>query len=235
MLTQLDQAGELAHLVAAELPSFSPENLITSMGSWAVVGIVLIIFAECGLLIGFFLPGDTLLFIAGLFAATAATAPATGLHLNLALLITLLAAASFAGNMVGYWIGRRLGPAVFRRPDARFLKPHHIARSERFFNRYGTITIVLARFVPIVRTVATAMAGASRMDLKTYTIYSALGGALWVSIITIAGYHLGQIPFIADNLDYIVIGAAAVVALAGAVPALLHILARRRNRTATTD
>ena len=163
-----------------------------------MLGIVLIIFAECGILLGFFLPGDTLLFVSGLFIATGA------IDINLWLFILIVSLAAFVGNMVGYGIGYKIGPAVFSRPDAKFLKHEYIEKSEAFFAKYGKITVVLARFVPVVRTVATVMAGASRMNLKIYTLYSAIGGVLWIASVTIAGYYLGQIDFIADNLDFIV-------------------------------
>nr|WP_240189211.1 VTT domain-containing protein [Nakamurella flavida] len=204
-----------------------PSVLIGNMGSWAVLGILLIIFAECGILIGFFLPGDTLLFIAGLLVATSHNGGA-GIDINLGLFIGLLALAAFIGNMVGYGIGYKVGPAVFKRPDAKFLKPEYIEKSSAFFAKYGKITIVLARFVPIIRTVATVMAGASRMDPKIYTLYSAIGGVLWVGVVTVAGYFLGQIEFIRDNVDLIVILAVVVVVCAGAVPALLHWFQRRK-------
>ena len=213
----------------ALLPGWlDPANIIQGLGSWAVVGILLIIFAECGILIGFFLPGDTLLFLAGLLVSTAA-AGGSGIRINLVLFIVLLAIAAFVGNMVGYWIGYKVGPAVFSRPDAKLLKKEHIDRSAAFFAKYGKITVMLARFVPIVRTVATVMAGASRMDRRVYVIYSAVGGAVWVTVVTLAGYFLGQIPFVAKNVDLIFIAAVGVVVLGIAVPAIMHLLQRRRN------
>jgi membrane-associated protein len=143
----------------ALLPGWlDPSNLIDAMGSWAVLGIMLIIFAECGILLGFFLPGDTLLFVSGLFIATGA------LNINLWLFIALVSLAAFVGNMVGFAIGWTIGPPVFSRPNAKFLKHEYIEKSEAFFAKYGKITILLARFVPVVRTVATVMAGASRMN-----------------------------------------------------------------------
>ncbi len=208
-----------------------PSHLIASMGPWAVLGILLIIFAECGLLIGFFLPGDTLLFVSGLMVASAA-AGKDGIHINLVLLIVLLAVAAFVGNMVGYWIGRTVGPMIFNRPQAKFLKHEHIERSEAFFARWGKVTIVLARFVPVVRTVATVMAGASKMPARIYALYSAIGGALWVTVVTLLGYFLGQIDFVARNVDLIFVLAVAAVVFASAAPALLHWLSRRRNRAA---
>ena len=211
----------------ALLPGWlSPETLITNMGSWAVLGVMLIIFAECGILLGFFLPGDTLLFVSGLFIATGA------IDMNLWLFIALVSLAAFVGNMVGFAIGWKIGPPVFSRPNAKLLKHEYIVKSEAFFAKYGKITIVLARFVPIVRTVATVMAGASRMNPRIYTLYSAIGGVLWVGVVTIAGYYLGQIDFIAKNVDLIVIAAVVVVVLFSAVPATMHWLHRRRQAAA---
>lgn len=211
----------------ALLPGWlDPSNLINAMGSWAVAGILLIIFCECGILLGFFLPGDTLLFIAGLFVATGA------LDINLVLFIALLAIAAFVGNMVGYAIGYRVGPPVFSRPNAKLLKHEYIEKSEAFFAKYGKITVVLARFVPVVRTVATVMAGASRMDPKIYTLYSAIGGVIWVGLVTTAGYFLGQIEFIRDNVDLIVVAAVVIVVAFSAVPAVMHWMSKRRGKPA---
>lgn len=210
----------------ALLPGWlDPSNLISSLGSWAVVGVLLIIFAECGILVGFFLPGDTLLFLAGLLVAQ----EAGGIDINIWLFVALLAIAAFAGNVVGYWIGYKVGPAVFSRPDAKLLKKEHIERSAAFFEKYGKITVVLARFVPIVRTVATVMAGASRMDRKVYLTYSAIGGVLWVGVVTLAGYFLGQITFIRENVDLIFVAAVAVVVAGLVVPAVMHMVQRRKK------
>lgn len=201
-------------------------NIISGLGSWAVVGIMLILFAECGLLIGFFLPGDTLLFIAGLSVSTGL------IKTELWLLILLMIVAAFVGNMVGYGIGWKVGPAVFKRPDAKFLKPEYIERSTHFFTKYGKITVVLARFVPVVRTVATVMAGASRMDAKVYTLYSFIGGVLWCGSVTIAGFYLGKIQFVRDNVDLLVLLAVVAVVLATAAPAVIHWLQKRKARQA---
>ena len=207
----------------ALLPGWlDPTNLLTSMGSWAVLGIMLIIFCECGILLGFFLPGDTLLFIAGLFVATGA------IDINLGLFIALLALAAFVGNMVGYAIGYQVGPPVFSRPNAKFLKHEYIEKSEAFFAKYGKPAVVLARFVPVVRTIATVMAGASKMNLKIYLIYSAIGGLLWVTAVTIAGYYLGQVDVIARNVDLIVVAAVVIVVCFSAVPAAAHWMQKRR-------
>ena len=208
---------------SALLPGWlDPTNLLTAMGSWAVLGILLIIFCECGILLGFFLPGDTLLFISGLFIATGA------IDINLWLFILLVSLAAFVGNMVGYGIGYKVGPPIFSRPNAKFLKHEYIEKSEVFFAKYGKPAVVLARFVPVVRTVATVMAGASKMNLKIYTLYSAIGGVLWVGSVTIAGYYLGQIDFIAKNVDLIVVAAVIIVVSFSAVPAIAHWMQKRR-------
>ena len=214
--------------IAGILPSWlNAEGLVDSMGSWALLGIALIIFAECGILIGFFLPGDTLLFISGLLVAKGT------FHVNVVVAIVILAVAAFVGNMVGYGIGYKAGPLVFDRPNARFFKKEYVEKSADFFAKYGKVAVILARFVPVVRTVATVMAGASRMNTRLYTLYSAIGGVLWVAGVTIAGYFLGQIQFIADNVDVILVGAVVVVVLVSAVPALLHL--RQRKRAAETN
>jgi hypothetical protein len=129
-----------------------------------------------------------------------------------------------------------IGPPVFSRPNAKLLKHEYIEKSEAFFAKYGKITVVLARFVPVVRTVATVMAGASRMNLKIYMLYSAIGGVLWITSVTVAGYYLGQIDFIRENLDYIVIAAVVIVICASAFPAIAHWMhSRRQARRASED
>ncbi|GAA2013109.1 VTT domain-containing protein [Nakamurella flavida] len=214
---------------AALLPGWlDPATMIDGFGSWATLGVALIIFAECGLLLGFFLPGDTLLFLAGLLAASARTG-GQGLHVPVAVLIAVLAVAAFVGNVVGYAIGRKVGPAVFT-DRSRFLKREYVERAEAFFARYGRIAVVLARFVPVVRTLATVMAGVSRMNLRVYTLYSAIGGVLWVTAVTLAGYFLGRIPFVRDHIDLISVAAVLVVVVGLAVPAVSH-LRRRRGRS----
>ena len=206
--------------------SFDPSSLINSMGSWAVLGIALIIFAECGILLGFFLPGDTLLFVSGLLLATA-EGGANGLHINIVWFIVLIAIAAFVGNLVGYGIGRAVGPKVFHRKDAKLLKAEYVERSHRYFERFGPVTVVLARFVPVVRTVATVMAGVGKMNVKLYAAFSALGGLLWVAVVTLAGYFLGHVAFVRDHVDMIFVGAVVIVVLAATAPAFLHWRERR--------
>ena len=216
----------------ALLPGWlDPATMINGFGSWAVVGILLIIFAECGILIGFVLPGDTLLFLAGLLVA-AANSGQQGIHVNLVLFIALLTIAAFAGNMVGYGIGYKVGPTVFTE-RSKFLKKEYIDRSHAFFEKYGKVAVLLARFVPIVRTIATVMAGASRMNPRIYALFSAIGGLLWVTVVTVAGYFLGQIQFVKDHVDLIFLAAVLVVAAGIALPAIAHLVQRHRRRSGT--
>jgi membrane-associated protein len=198
-----------------------PQHLI---GTFGLIGIMLILFAECGLLIGFFLPGDSLLFTAGLVAAGGIA----GLSLPpLWVLIVAFAVAAVLGNLAGYWIGFRAGPAVFNKPDSRLFKAEHVERSHAFFERNGTKTIVLARFVPVVRTFATVMAGASRMDFRRYAVFSVIGGVLWAGGITALGYWLGGVQVVRDHIELFVLGVVVVSLVPLAVE---YLRGRRRNR-----
>jgi membrane-associated protein len=204
-----------AHLTFPSVSgSLDPTHLINTFG---LVGIMVILFAECGLLVGFFLPGDSLLFTAGLLAAGGLIAP-------LWVLLLLLPLAAIAGNLVGYWIGRKAGPAVFNRPDSKLFKAEYVERSHAFFERNGTRTILLARFVPIVRTFATVMAGASRMDVRRYAVNSVIGGIAWAAGVTLLGYWLGQVAVVRDHVELFIVG---IVALS-LIPVVVEVLRGRR-------
>ena len=192
-----------------------PTHLINTFG---LIGMMVILFAECGLLVGFFLPGDSLLFTGGLLVAGGLIAP-------LWVLLVLLPIAAIAGNLVGYWIGRTAGPAVFDRPDSRFFKARHVERAQEFFDRNGARTIVLARFVPVVRTLATVMAGAARMDFRRFAIYSVIGGLAWTIAVTLLGYWLGQVEVVRNHVELFVLG---VVALSFIPVAIEAVRSRRR-------
>ena len=178
----------------------SPDNLI---GNYGLIGLLAIIFAECGLLVGFFLPGDTLLFTAGVLVKKG-----TFDH-PLWYVILLEFIAAVAGNQVGYSIGLRAGPAVFRRPNSRLFRPEYVERTADFFDRFGSWAIVLARFVPVVRTFVTVMAGASRMNYRTFTIFSIIGGFLWTASVTCLGYAFGNVALIADHVELILLAGVA--------------------------
>jgi membrane-associated protein len=184
--------------------------------TFGLLGIMAILFAECGLLVGFFLPGDTLLFSAGVLVQR------NTFHEPLWLIILLECIAAIIGNQVGYEIGRRGGPAVFRRPDSRFFRPEYVERTSQFFHKYGPPAIVLGRFVPVIRTVITVMAGAGRMNYRTYTLYTVLGGVLWATSVTLLGYFLGNIDFIANNIELLLLAGVAVSVVPIAVQLLRH-------------
>ena len=167
-------------LIALGPEWLKPDTILTWLGPWALVGLALIIFAECGLLLGFFLPGDSLLFTAGLFVADGA------IDAPLWAVCALLVGAAVLGNATGYWVGRAAGPAVFDKPRSRLFKPHHVVKTQEFFDRYGNRAIVLGRFVPIVRTFITVMAGVGRMDARRYLTYSVIGGVAWAAGVTAA-------------------------------------------------
>jgi membrane-associated protein len=188
--------------VAALLPTWlDPNTIVTNFG---LLGIGLILFAECGLLVGFFLPGDTLLFAAGVLVKKGT------FDQPLWLVIAIEMGAAIAGNMVGYEIGRRGGPAVFNQPDSRLFKPEYVERTQAFFDRYGALAIVLGRFVPVVRTFITVMAGAGRMNFRTYATYTVIGGVLWTVSVTMLGYFLGNVAFIADNIELLLLGGVLI-------------------------
>ncbi len=196
-----------------------PDTIISWLGPWALVGLALIIFAECGLLLGFFLPGDSLLFTAGLFVAQGAIGE------PLWLVCLVLVAAAVVGNATGYWVGYKAGPAIFDKPRSRLFKPAHVAKTQDFFDRYGNRAIVLGRFVPIVRTFITVMAGVGRMEARRYFTYSVIGGIAWAAGVTVLGFWLGQFAFVRSNIELMLI---LVVALSLA-PIVVEVLRARRK------
>ncbi|XVU28135.1 DedA family protein [Actinoplanes sp. CA-054009] len=204
-------------MISALGPSFlGPEQLISTFG---LLGILAVVFAESGLLIGFFLPGDSLLFTAGLLVADG-----TYLKQPLWLLCLLVSVAAAAGDQFGYVFGRRFGPSLFRRPDSR-LKQENLTRAGAFFAKYGARSIVLARFVPIVRTFTPIVAGAGCMHYRTFLLFNVIGGTLWGCGVTILGYFLGQVAFVKSNIELILIAIVAV----SVIPVGVELLRGRRR------
>jgi membrane-associated protein len=203
------------------LPSWlDPEVILGSLGPYLLPVLCLIIFAECGLLLGFFLPGDSLLFTAGLFVAK------DWIPVSLWVLCLLLTVCAFVGNVVGYWIGAKIGPALFNKPDSRLFKREHVDKTHEFFEKYGARAIILARFVPIVRTFITAIAGVGRMDRRKFFTYSAVGAVLWATGVTVLGYFLGQIPFVHENIEAILV----LIVFISVLPILIEMLRARKLR-----
>jgi membrane-associated protein len=195
-------------------------SLIDSFG---LLGLLLIVFAETGLLLGFFLPGDSLLFAAGVLIAGGV------FHTPLPLVVVLVPVAATAGSLVGYWIGRQAGPPLFDRPDGRVFRRSHLERAQEFFERRGTFAIVAGRFVPVVRTFITVVAGASRMDFRRYAVYSAAVSIVWGAGLPVAGYLLGSVPVVADHVELFTLGIAVV----SVVPVVVEFVRNRRRRHAS--
>jgi membrane-associated protein len=205
-----------------------PKSLIDDVGLWGVFAVV---FAESGLLVGFFLPGDSLLFTAG-FLASGPSSVDEALHLPLGFLLIGTFLAAVAGDQVGYLLGRRAGPAIFRRPNSRFFKQENVDKAHAFFDKYGAKTIVLARFVPIVRTFAPVVAGVSRMNYRTFVTFNVVGGLLWAIGVTLLGYFLGQVDVIEENLELAILTVVAISLL----PIARELwLSRRQRRAASVE
>ena len=205
------------HLAALSL---NPRDILDSFGPWATVGLILIIFAETGLLIGFFLPGDSLLFTGGILASQG--------NLNIAVIAIGCFLAAVIGDQVGYTIGHRAGPPLFRRPDSRIFKQRYVDRTKEFFDKHGPKTILLARFVPVVRTFAPVLAGVGEMDRRTFTTYNVVGGFVWAVGVTVAGYILGSA--IGSDIDKYLLPIIAVIVVLSILPPLIE-MRRERRRT----
>jgi membrane-associated protein len=208
------------------LPSWmDPEFLIRYFGPYALWGVAFVIFAECGLFA--ILPGDSLLFTIGLFVAIGA------IDHSMVFVCSVLTLAAIAGNVCGYWIGRLIGPPLFK-PRAglvgRVLNPAYVVKTRDFFDRYGNRALVLARFVPIVRTFVTLVAGVSRMSFRHFISYTAIGGVLWAVGVTTLGYYLGNISLIKNNIDAVLVLIVLVSVIPMGIEYLLH---RRRAKRET--
>jgi membrane-associated protein len=207
--------------------ALDPTHLINTYGMW---GILAIVFAESGLFFGFFLPGDSLLVTAGLLASTHRH---TGdVHLNIVALLIGIPIAAILGDQVGYAFGDRVGPALFRRPKSRFFKPDHLKRAHEYLDTRGAKMIVLARFVPAVRTFTPIVAGASKMRYRLFVPYNVTGGVLWGCGVTLAGYTLGRSV---KNIDKYLLPIIAVVIVVSLIPIGLELRKARRSKTVRVE
>jgi len=192
-----------------------------------IIGVALVVFAESGLLIGFFLPGDSLLFTTGFLIH----AGILQFDIHLAVLIIFIAAV--LGDSVGYTFGRRLGPRLFKRQDARLFKQEYIQRAQAFYEKHGGKTIIIARFIPIVRTFAPIVAGASKMEYRRFLSFNVIGAILWAAGITYIGYSLGGLFESAGiEIDHVLLPIIAIIILISVLPPAIHIFKDKKNRTA---
>ncbi|WP_345518626.1 VTT domain-containing protein [Nocardioides conyzicola] len=196
------------------IPSLTP--YLTSLGPAALLLVMAIVFAETGLLVGFFLPGDSLLFTAGVLTSTGV------IGLPFWVMAAGVFVAACAGDQLGYLIGRRAGPRVFNRPGSRLFSQQHAERAQQFFARHGSKAVVLARFVPVVRTFAPVVAGVGRMPYRRFLAFNLLGALGWGVGVLAAGYFLGGVPFVAAHVELIVLGVVAVSLVPAAVAVLRH-------------
>lgn len=198
-------------------------ELVGTMGPWLYLLLFAVIFCETGLVVTPVLPGDSLLFAAGALVAL------PGSPLNLPLLIVLLIAAAVLGDAVNYAIGYRVGPRVFAREDSWLLSKKHLWRTQRFYEKYGGKTIILARFMPFIRTFAPFVAGIGQMRYGQFAFYNVIGGIAWVLICTLAGYFFGNIPAVKNNFSYVILAIVVVSVL----PAVAEFLLTRRKQEET--
>lgn len=194
-----------------------PEKLkaLVLWGSYPVLAGM--IYSETGLFIGFFLPGDSLLVTAGILAGQG--------YLNIGLLYLLLSAAAILGDNTGYWIGRKTGPVIFSRPKSLLFNPEHITRAQRFYDKYGGKTVVLARFLPLFRTFAPIVAGVGRMRYKRFLTFSVLGGIAWITSVSSLGFFIGRIPGVNRYLHLVI----AIVIVVSFIPGAVEFLVERRR------
>jgi membrane-associated protein len=197
------------------------QRLVTDYGTWIYLLLFLIIFCETGLVVTPFLPGDSLLFVAGAVAAGG------GMHVHA--LFAVLAIASFSGDNTNYWIGRFAGPRIFRREGSLLFNPAHLVRTQQFYAKYGGKTVLIARFVPIVRTFAPFVAGMGRMRYPRFVGYAFAGAILWIGSLVYAGYFFGNLPFVRNNLSLVIIG----IVLISIMPGIVEFARGRRRATAT--
>ena len=221
----MDSLIELFHYLKDLLnPKIIIETLLVKGGVFVYLGLIFIVFAETGLAVGFFLPGDSLLVVAGLFAATG--------KLNLAVLLSTLFVAAVVGDAVGYYTGSRLGPRIFKREKSLLFRPSHLLKAHAFYEKYGGKTIIIARFIPIVRTFAPIVAGAAKMPYRNFVVFNVVGGFLWVFSMILAGYFLGNLLKsrfgidLDEHIEWVVI---IVVALSLLPPVIEYLKARREK------
>ena len=189
--------------------------LVANYGPWIYAILFAIVFCETGLVVTPFLPGDSLLFVAGTLAAAG--------DMYIHGLFAALATASFLGDNTNYWIGRYVGPRVFTREGSRFLNPAHLARTQRFYDRYGAKTVFFARFVPIIRTFAPFVAGIGHMQYPRFLIFSFSGSIAWVGSLAYAGYYFGNVPVVKENLTLVIVAIVLISIMPGIIEYLRHL------------
>lgn len=222
-------------LPTALIPFLDPAALINAAGPWALLVVCLIVFSETGLLVGFILPGDTLLIITGLLTFTGTmTDEGAGIQIPIYIVCLAIGVAAFVGGEVGYLIGHRFGPRIFEQKESGFFSKANVVRTNAFFERFGGFAVIVARVVPIVRTFAPVAAGVGHMNYKKYTLYNLIGAIIWGVGLTFAGFLLGYIPVLADfvteYIDVILLGAVAIAVIPTVYHYIKAVLKARKTR-----
>lgn len=206
----------------AAIPGFDLVSFITGLGVFAIL---FVIFAESGLLIGFFLPGDSLLFTAGVLVQAGI------IDINIHIFVLLLFVAAVLGDSVGYAFGRKTGPHIFKKPDAKIFKQEHIVRAQAFYEKHGGKTIIIARFIPIIRTFAPVVAGVGRMKYRRFLAFNLVGGLLWTAGVSYLGYSVGHAFEAAGlDIDQVILPIIALIVLLSILPPAIHILKDKKQR-----
>jgi membrane-associated protein len=221
--------------ISALGPSWlDPANLINAfvgwLGPWALVGVCLVAFAETGLMVGFFLPGDSLLFTLGMFIGTGEV------QVPILLACACIAVSAVAGDQCGYWIGRAVGPRLFNNPNSKIFKREHIEKTNAYFAKYGGRTIVIAQYVPIVRAFAAAVAGVGRMNYKHFCAFNVIAALTWGFLMPFLGFWMGdRFPWVKENIDLVIIAIVVISVIPMAVEALRHRSGKRKAARASGD
>ena len=232
-VSALGGAGPVQPHLASFLPDWlNPQVFLANpaFAPWVVLLVCGIIFAETGLLIGFFLPGDSMLFTAGLLVATGT------IQVNIWVLTALIIVAAIIGNQVGYLIGSKAGPALFNRPNSKLFKRENVDSAHAFFEKHGGKALILARFVPIIRTFVPVIVGVAQMSKRKFFTYNVIGAVLWGGGVTLLGYLLGdKVPWVKDNLDIIFIAIVLVSVIPIAIEVIRGTIAKRQAEKYGTD
>jgi len=196
-------------------------------GAWVYAILFLVVFCETGLVVTPFLPGDSLLFVVGSLAAIGA--------MRIEYAIPILMVAVFAGDNTNYWIGRKVGPKVFSQEKSRLFNREYLDRTHSFYEKHGKMTVILARFLPIIRTFAPFVAGIGRMTYRIFLLFSVIGALIWVCLFVLVGYFFGNIPFIKQNFSIVILALIFIPGIPALIEFIRHILERKKNRSAVEN
>ena len=202
-------------------------ELCAAYGTWVYAILFTIVFCETGLVVTPFLPGDSLLFAVGSLAAIGA--------LRVEITIPLMMSAALLGDNVNYWIGRTIGPKVFKKENSIFFNKEYLDRTHNFYEKHGKITVIIARFLPIIRTFAPFVAGIGKMRYGIFLLFSIIGAMLWVNLFSLGGYFFGNIPFIRQNFSLVVVALVLIPGMPAAIEFVRHIIERIKKRTASEE